>query len=76
MCKIPTGWIGTLNKDGVGVTLKQAAPFIVLEHLEHCSGTVLNGGESGDSGTYLTCDSNTNFLVIRYFYLLYIPLHE
>ena len=23
--------------------LRQAAPFIVLEHLEHCSGTVLNG---------------------------------
>ena len=21
----------------------QAAPFIVLEHIEHCSGTVLNG---------------------------------
>ena len=24
-------------------SLRQAAPFIVLEHLEHCSGTVLNG---------------------------------
>ena len=36
-------------------------PFIVLEHLEHCSGTV---------------HSNKNFLVIPYFYRLYIPLHE